>query len=46
MQSPEQNFFNVVGEEVEARGAGGMITIMLSIAAVLTAIAAIICFSV
>ena len=44
MQSPEQNFFNVAGEETEARGAGGMTTIMLCIAAVFTAIAAIICF--
>jgi len=44
MQAPEQDFFKVAGEEPEARGAGGMITIMLCAAAVFTAIAAIICF--
>lgn len=43
-QTPDQNFFNVAGEELETRGTGGMTTIMLCISAVFVAIAAIICF--
>jgi hypothetical protein len=44
MQLPEENFFNVVEDEYEARGAGGMTTIMLIVSAVFTALAAVICF--
>jgi hypothetical protein len=43
-QTPEQNYFNVVAEEGEARGAGGMVTVMLCISAVCIALAALICF--
>jgi len=44
MQVPDRDFFNVVEDEYEARGAGGMTTIMLLISAVFTALAALICF--
>ena len=44
MQTPEQDFFNIAEDEYEARGAGGMTTIMLVMSAVFTALAAVICF--
>jgi hypothetical protein len=43
MQTSEQQFFNVAGEEIEARGAGGMTTIMLCVSAVFVLLAIVVC---
>jgi hypothetical protein len=44
MQMPEENFFNVVGDEVEGGSSGNMIPIMLLISAALTLLATVCCF--